>query len=229
MPVKRFAPSEGEQLRLEISWEGHWAKLVARFDGVVVVELVDHQPLAGKGHTVALPDGRALTLATTSKTGLRTLEVLVDGRPVPGSSTHPQKKLNLVVWYLGARSAWAALDAFDSRNADVDRAVFAAIVLFFVVGYGLPAFLLHRGLRLAGVAAAVVVLAHFALDVVGLVAVKAPVSLGPLLWLFVGLFLLRLGDKAICEQRELGPSVVRAEGLPTGVPAAVPTAPSSRP
>ena len=229
MPVKRFAPSDGEQPRLEISWQGHWANLVARFDGVVVVELVDHQPLAGTGHTVALPDGRTLTLATTSKTGVRTLEVLIDGRPVPGSSTHPQKKLNLVVGYFGVRSAWAALDAVASRNSEVDRTVLAAVAVFFVLGYGVPALLLHRRVRLAGAVAGVIVLLEATVEVAGLVIMKGPANMGPLLWLFVGLFLLRLGDKAICELRELGPSVLRAEGPAAGVPAAVPAAISPRP
>ncbi|MCB9430651.1 MAG: hypothetical protein H6668_01590 [Ardenticatenaceae bacterium] len=93
MPKQQFALEKEGQKRLELSWGMGWRNFTVRLDGAEVGEIEGGQKSLKEGRSFALNDGS--TLLIQLKTGLMAeLQVLRDGKPLPGSSTDPRQRLN---------------------------------------------------------------------------------------------------------------------------------------
>jgi hypothetical protein len=92
MPKQQFALEKGGNKRLELSWKGGWRNFTVKLDGQEVGK-IDGQKSLKEGRTFTLNDGS--TLSIKLKTGLSSeLQVLRDGKPLPGSASDPRQKLS---------------------------------------------------------------------------------------------------------------------------------------
>jgi hypothetical protein len=91
MPTRKYSLKPGEPPRLVIRWtqRGRWWKdLTVRLDGAEVGTLATGKELQA-GATFPLPDGSQLQVRQIQSLLGVELQVLQDGRPVPGSATDP--------------------------------------------------------------------------------------------------------------------------------------------
>lgn len=92
MPKQQFALEKDGPKRLEISWGLGWRNFTVKLDGEPIGKIEGGQKTLKAGQTFNLPDGSEINIKL--KTGLATeLQVLRDGKPLPGSASDPRKKL----------------------------------------------------------------------------------------------------------------------------------------
>ena len=144
MPTKRYSLRRGEPPRLEIRWTqwGRWWKdLTVRLDGAEVGTVATGKELQA-GASFALPDGSNLQVRQAWRYLALELQVLRDGRPVPGSATDPAAQvrraaqcvfaiagMSIVLGLLAEGLHWEAMRAFGVGYAS---AVYGSI--FLVLG-----------------------------------------------------------------------------------------------
>jgi hypothetical protein len=87
--TKRFALEPGGSPRLEITWRYGFKDVVIKVDGLEIGRVSDPSELK-VGRDFALPDGATLRVQLVSKFHYRELQVLRNGTPLPGSSSHPK-------------------------------------------------------------------------------------------------------------------------------------------
>ena len=93
MPKQQFALEKGGSKRLELSWGMSWRNFTISLDGMEVGKIEGGQKSLKKGRSFTLPDGS--TLSVQLKTGLSSeLQLLRNGKPLPGSASDPRQKLN---------------------------------------------------------------------------------------------------------------------------------------
>ncbi|MBX3080712.1 MAG: hypothetical protein KF716_03700 [Anaerolineae bacterium] len=95
MPTQRFALTRGEPARLELSWGLGWKNFVVRFDGVTIGTIEGGISAVREGREFPLPDGTTITvqLATPAGSNIPELQVLRNGKLLPGSTSDPEVKL----------------------------------------------------------------------------------------------------------------------------------------
>lgn len=88
MPTKLYSLESGGPKRLEVSWKGVFKNTTVKLNGVVIGAFSDKAALM-TGQLMALPGGATLHVRLVSSMFATHLEMLLDGRPVPGSPTDP--------------------------------------------------------------------------------------------------------------------------------------------
>ncbi len=94
MPKQTYALEAGGEKRLEISWKLFWKEVTLILDGRPLGVIPDQKALAA-GQEFRLPDGSGLKVQLVSKFSGTELQVLRNGKPLPGSSSDPGSKLKL--------------------------------------------------------------------------------------------------------------------------------------
>lgn len=93
MPSKIFYLDESRQESIVLKWGMFWKNFTIHKDGQLLATLNGTSELE-RGDTLLLPDGRSLRVQLTRKFVFNQgLDVLLDGRTLPGSHTHPQQQL----------------------------------------------------------------------------------------------------------------------------------------
>lgn len=156
MPTKRYSLRPGETPRLEITWTqwGRWWKnLIIRLDGAEVGTVVTGKELQA-GASFMLPDGSDLQVRQTQSLFAVELQVLRDGRPVPGSATDPAAQVRRAAQCLFAVAGmsiglgllaeglhWEAMQARGIGYASVVYGVIFLVLGCFVWRGSFPALL----------------------------------------------------------------------------------------
>lgn len=170
MPKLRLAIDRGGPKRLEVSWKMGWKQFRVSMDGAEVGSAAGKSELR-EGREFLLPDGSRLHARLVKQ-----LELLRNGRAVPGSATDPVAILNLscgIIFFIGGASLLVGLLAEIIRDRD-----FSAV-------FGWPDAL---------VGAAFVVLGLF-------VKRRSTVALGIAVTMLAGILLLRVvGSLAVFSQ-----------------------------
>lgn len=91
MPSKYFVLDAAETQVVNLSWELFWNNFTVTENGHVLGQIANQKALR-QGETFALADGRSLSVRLRRVLMSEELEVLVDGQPLAGSSTHPQER-----------------------------------------------------------------------------------------------------------------------------------------
>lgn len=81
-----------------------WRNFAVSYQGQEIGRLNSSKALK-EGVTFALPDGRNLSAQLQSSMGQQQVELLLDGRPLPGSATDPQQQLRqgrYMLWLVAA-------------------------------------------------------------------------------------------------------------------------------
>ena len=93
MPKTKYALEKGQQPRLEISWKMGWKDITIKLDGLEIGKIADKKELA-EGRDFTLDKNATLRVQLVKK-GIsgESLEVLINGQPIPGSSSDPNRRL----------------------------------------------------------------------------------------------------------------------------------------
>lgn len=157
----KYALSRKGPKRLHVVVEGNFASATILLDEVKLARIEGRDRLLD-GATVAMPDGRALTVRLGRGLLFRALELEIDRQPLPGSvhdvDTAIGASLSWVRWVVGCRVAFLAWDATRIETW-TDELIMGELLMLFpcalaVVG-GLALWRKHRSGLLFLVAAAV--------------------------------------------------------------------------
>ncbi len=99
MPKARYPLQRGGEKRLEVSWKIGWKNVVLRLDGIDLGTIATREDVK-RGQRFTLQDGSVLEVQLSDKG----LELLHDGRPIPGSSSDPNRAIKMaafVVFWMG--------------------------------------------------------------------------------------------------------------------------------
>lgn len=105
MPKKQFTLEENGRHALELTWDSMWRNFTIHFDGAPIAKIEGGGKGMRAGRTITLPDGSELSVKLKQSIMAAELEVLRNGRPLPGSATHPQQKLTqayTIIFIIGA-------------------------------------------------------------------------------------------------------------------------------
>lgn len=103
MPTKKFALEKGGPQRIELSWKGMWKNLSVKFDDREIGVIPDQKTLK-QGQTFSMGDGSNLFVHLAQSFGSAQLEVLRDGKPLPGSDADPEQQVNTaagILFFIG--------------------------------------------------------------------------------------------------------------------------------
>lgn len=104
MPSKIYYLDDAQTQPLKVSWGWSWRNLVVAYQGQEIGQFATTKQLK-QGATFILPDGRQLAVQLRTRMAQQQLELLLDGQPLPGSSTYPQEQFQqarYVLWFLAA-------------------------------------------------------------------------------------------------------------------------------
>ncbi len=93
MPKKQFILEDNGRHTLELTWDSMWRNFTIHFDGAPVDTIAGGGKGLRAGKTIALPDGSELDVQLKNSLVASELAVVRDGRPLPGSATHPLQKI----------------------------------------------------------------------------------------------------------------------------------------
>lgn len=107
MPEQRLTLEPGQKPRLRLEWGGYYREFKVFLDDALIGEIEGGQKALKAGHDFTLPDGTVLSVKLRQTNVLDELQVLRDGRPLPGSATDPVNRLRAAVTTV---SLWGMLD-----------------------------------------------------------------------------------------------------------------------
>ena len=95
MPTREFSLEPDGPKRVKIEWKGMWKNIRVSFDDQPL-GVIENQKALKAGADFGMPDGK--TLHVELATGLQAnLQVLLDGKPLPGSGNDPATQLKTAV------------------------------------------------------------------------------------------------------------------------------------
>ncbi len=92
MPKQLLALERNGPKRLEIAWDLRWRMVTVKVDSQEIGRIEGGMEAVQKGQEFILPDGRVLLVQLKRNLFSANLEVKMDGKPVPGSSTDPESR-----------------------------------------------------------------------------------------------------------------------------------------
>lgn len=106
---QKFALDKGGDKRLLVRWKGIWKNVEVVLDGVVLGEPFPNFKALKQGGDFKLPDGRTLHVQfVTGAFAMQGLTLLIDGRPLAGSSADPRMQIKLaagLIYFVAGLSA----------------------------------------------------------------------------------------------------------------------------
>lgn len=93
MPKKQFTLEENGRHTLELTWDSMWRNFTIHYDGAPVAKIQGGGKGMRAGKLITLPDGSELDIRLKNSLMASELAVLRNGRPLPGSATHPLQRI----------------------------------------------------------------------------------------------------------------------------------------
>ncbi len=97
MPKQILRLDPNEDPRLELEWGGYMRDFQVRLDGKLVGHITGGQRALVKGEKIELPDGSLLKIRLKNMGAVEELQVLRDGKPLPGSASDPLNQYSAAV------------------------------------------------------------------------------------------------------------------------------------
>ena len=113
MPKQTYALEKNGPKRLELSWKMGWKDLTVKFDDREIGVIPDQKALK-EGQAFSLPDGSTLHVQLIQKLPAVELQILRDGKPLPGSASDPGQKHKIaygILFFLGVLNTLLGLAA----------------------------------------------------------------------------------------------------------------------
>lgn len=105
----RFALEKGGEKRLVVRWRGIWKEVELLLDGQPLGPPLPNFKALKQGADYLLPDGRTLNMKfVTGAFVAQGLTLLIDGRPIPGTSADPRTQIKLaggLIYFVAGLSA----------------------------------------------------------------------------------------------------------------------------
>lgn len=119
MPKQSFAFEPGGEKRLVIEWKGMFKDLTIKVDGVQVGLIPDQKSLVA-GKEIRIKDGSKISVQLVSSFSGSELQVLRNGKPLPGSESSPEARVRTaayVLYFLAALGVVAGMVSlfYESR------------------------------------------------------------------------------------------------------------------
>ncbi len=117
MPKKSFAIERDEEKRLTVTWKSFWKNFTIKFDGEVIGTISGQKELE-KGQSFQLPDGSLLDVKLARTLMSADLQLLRNGKPLPGSGLIPSSKLKQsygFIYFVGGFNFTWDLSPYSSR------------------------------------------------------------------------------------------------------------------
>ncbi len=169
MTTQQYALNAGEKPRLELEWESYMRDFQVRFDGVEIGRITTGKRSLREPHLFTLPDGSELSIRLSESGLTEELELLRDGKPLPGSSADPFTKFSAAIrssFFWGVILVFIGLAAALTDATIIRQLVFSPSSAIFGLILIFSAYWMSRQSVWAGIMAAVIVLAEFILCLV---------------------------------------------------------------
>jgi hypothetical protein len=119
VPKQSFAFEPGGEKRLVIEWKGMFKDLTIKVDGVQVGLIPDQKALVA-GKEIRIKDGSKISVQLVSSFSGSELQVLRNGKPLPGSESSPEARVRTaayVLYFLAALGVVAGMVSlfYESR------------------------------------------------------------------------------------------------------------------
>jgi hypothetical protein len=174
MEKKNYAFEPNRKKRLELSWHGLWKDMTVSVDGNLIGIIQDQDALLA-GREFQLPDNSRLNIQLVKKFTSVELQVLRNGRPLPGSIAHPESILRTaygVIFFI------AGLNLITGVVAEIFRVqwLLQAGFNYFDIVFGLVFLVLGLFVKRLSNVALIIAIVVFALD--GIVLCVLPIMRG---------------------------------------------------
>lgn len=162
MPHQQLSLAPNEPARLRLEWGGYYRQFKVLLDGELVGEIEGGQKALKEGHDFQLPDGSNIHVRLHQTQLIDELQVLKDGKPLPGSASDPLNKVRAAIL---TGSLWGFLDlalgviAIITSSVFMQRAGFGWHSLAFGIVLLVVTYFMGGGLRWAFLVGIVVFLA----------------------------------------------------------------------
>lgn len=107
MPQQLLALEPNGKPRLKLEWSSYYRDFVVSVDGREIGRIEGGQRALKEPHAFTLPDGATLTIQLRQTALVEELQVLRNGRPLPGSTADPLNKVRAAI---ATTSLWGMLD-----------------------------------------------------------------------------------------------------------------------
>ncbi len=140
MPKQDFSFETNGPKRLEISWGMFWKNITIRLDGIELGTIASQMEFR-QGKEYSLPDGSKLFVRLANSLMGQEVQVTRDGKPVPGSSSHPETRIRSAYTLLYFIAGWKVLFGILGMVAlgvDLSKfsmemiSIFLGVVFFFL-------------------------------------------------------------------------------------------------
>jgi len=99
MPKQKLAFERGGTKQIELNWQLPWRNMTVSAGARALGQFADRAELTA-GKDFPLEGGSVLRVRLRRELGLPVLDVLRDGKPLPGSASDPQQRLNVAVFMI---------------------------------------------------------------------------------------------------------------------------------
>jgi len=178
MPTQKFSFKKGEPVRLEVLWKWLWKDVSILLDGQEIGRFANRKMLK-EGREFYLQDGSVLKIKLSSSWFAPLLEVLHNGKPLPGSGSDPNIKLALAYSYIFFIGGVTIIHGLIVVSSKTPQGGFGMIIIGGI--YIFLGFLVKRQSMIALAIAFVVYLLNFLLEL-------ASGQVGGNLWLTIAAF-----------------------------------------
>lgn len=192
--ILRLAPDE-DRPRLELEWGGYMRDFRVRLDGDQIEHITGGQRELIKGRDIALPDGSTLTIRLKNQGAIEELQVLRDGKPLPGSASDPVNQYSASIriaffWGMVSVIAWLVFRLGGGFNDLFASLTFHPSSLFTGLGFIVAAVALARQLKWIGFVAIALLIADTVLGIRHMVQSNAYVVFLSAAMMFLRVFVL---------------------------------------
>lgn len=142
MPSRTYTIKDGNQYKIELSWKGLWKNMTVKCNFQPIGTFADNKELKA-GKEFQLPDGSMLRVQLVSSMTKTELQVLHNGKPIPGSDSDPAQRIKVaagIVFFVAGLNILIGLLAVMAKvkfliriGAGEGSIIFG--VLFLILGF----------------------------------------------------------------------------------------------
>ena len=136
MPTKTYPFQEEGPDRLELSWRGGFKDFTVTVDGLQVNAETWNSKQVQAGQRIELPDGSMLLIKQERNFFGNELRVVKDGKPLPGSGSHPKtraKTASIILFVVAGFTLFAVL-AFYATENEFDWVSGVSVLIYLGLG-----------------------------------------------------------------------------------------------
>ncbi len=198
-----YAFEAGGEERLTLSWNSDWRDFTVSLDGNPV-GVVPNQKALRNGYEMSLPDGSTLKIKLVIIYLEEKLQILRNGQPLPDSESDPNYRLRRAcraIYLIAAYVGLMGVVTFSSFP-EFARNFNSARIIFFSFAFLVLGFFTQRKSVIALILAIILVMGYIVVTHSFVVFLGYQEGVGPYATVFLFLFVMLPGVKAIRELKQ---------------------------